>query len=57
VAALERIALSLRALAAAHIALQFMDGRRLAAAHDVQGDRLVGVAAEAFDFEVEIAGH
>jgi hypothetical protein len=34
----------------------FVDRCRLPPPHDIQGDRLVGVAAEAFDFEVEVAG-
>jgi hypothetical protein len=56
VAALERIALKLGAVTASHVPLQFVDLCCLPPPHDIQGDRLVGVAAEAFDFEVEIAG-
>jgi hypothetical protein len=55
VAALERIALKLGAVTASHVPLQFVDLCCLPP-HDIEGDRLVGVAVQAFDFEVEIAG-
>src|SRR6185312_12043373 len=55
-AALERIALKLGAVTASHVPLQFVDGRRLPAAHDVQGDRLMRVAAKAFHFEIAKPG-
>jgi hypothetical protein len=41
VAAFERIALKFGAATTAHITLQFVDRRRLPAAHDVERDRLV----------------
>jgi len=52
VAALERITLKVGAPTAPHIALQLVDRRRLSPAHDVER----GVAAQAFDFEVQVAG-
>jgi hypothetical protein len=55
-AALERIAPDLRAILAAHVALQFVDGRRLRPTHDVQRHFLMRVAAEAADLEVEVSG-
>jgi hypothetical protein len=33
-----------------------MDGRGLRPAHDVEGDGLIGVAAEAADFEIAVSG-
>ena len=50
-APLERIAPNLRAVLAAHVPLQFVDGRRLRPADNVQGHCLVGVAAEAADLK------
>jgi hypothetical protein len=44
------------ALATAHVAFQFVDRRRLSPAYNIERDGLVGVAAEAFDFEVKVAG-
>src|SRR5258705_13802879 len=44
------------ALAAAHVAFEFMDRRRLRSPHDVEGDGLVRVAAKATDFEIAIPG-
>jgi hypothetical protein len=55
-AALVRIAPDFGALAAAHVAFEFMDRRRLRSPHDVEGNRLVRVAAKATDFEIEITG-
>ena len=55
-AALVRIAPNLRAVLAAHVALQFMDRRRLRSAHDVERDGLVRVAAKAFHFEIAVPG-
>jgi len=46
---------NLRAVLAAHVPLQFVDGRHLRPADDVQGHRLVGVAAKAADLKVEIS--
>src|SRR5438552_2744095 len=51
---LVRIAANLRAVLAPHVAFQFMDWRRLRPTHDIQRDRLVRLAAKAFDFEIEI---
>jgi hypothetical protein len=50
------IAANLRAILAAHIPLQLVYGSRLRPADDVQSPRLMGVAAEAADLEVEISG-
>jgi hypothetical protein len=55
-AALVGIAANLRAIAAAHVAFQFMDRRCLRAPHDVRGDGLVRVAAKTTDFEVAVPG-
>jgi hypothetical protein len=55
-AALVGIATDLRAILAAHAALQLMDRRRLRSSHDVQGDGLMRVAAEAFHFEIAKPG-
>jgi hypothetical protein len=54
-APLERIAPNLRAVFASHIALQFVDGRRLRPAHDVQGHCLMCLAPQAADLKMEIA--
>jgi hypothetical protein len=54
-APLERIAPNLRAVLAPHVPLQFVDGRRLRPAHDVQRHRLVSVAAEAADLKVKVS--
>ena len=43
----------LRAVLAAHVALQFVDWCCLRPAHDIQGDGLVRIAAEAPDFEIK----
>ena len=51
-AALVGIAPDLRALAAAHVAFEFVDRRCLRSAHDVEGNGLVRVAAKALDFEI-----
>jgi hypothetical protein len=44
-AALVRIAPDFGALAAAHVAFQFMDRHCFRSPHDVEGNGLVGVAA------------
>jgi hypothetical protein len=49
VAALVRISPHLRAVAAAHVAFEFMDRRCLRSPHDVEGNGLVGVAAKVAD--------
>jgi hypothetical protein len=49
-AALVRIAANLRAVLAAHVALHFVDRRRLRTAHNVERNGLVRVAAKAPDF-------
>jgi hypothetical protein len=55
-AALERIAPHLGAVLASHVAFQLMDRRRLRPPDVIQRDSLMRVAAEAFDFEIEITG-
>ena len=50
-AALVGIAPDFGALAAAHVAFEFMDRRRLRSPHDVERNGLMRVAAKAFDFE------
>jgi hypothetical protein len=52
-AALVRTAANLRAILAAHVPFQLLDRRRLGSAHNVQGDGVVYIAAEAADFEIE----
>jgi hypothetical protein len=53
-AALVRIAANLRAILAAHVALQFVDGRRLRPANGIERDGLMRVATEAADLKVNI---
>ena len=53
-AALVRIAAHFRAVLAPHVAFQLMDWRRLGPPHDVEGDGLMGIAAEAADFEIGV---
>jgi hypothetical protein len=65
-APLERIAAHLRAVLAAHATLEFMDGRRLRSAHDVEGNLTLdaspfrvpsasfGHASDTTRFDVEI---
>ena len=54
-ALLVRVTPDLRAILAAHVALHFMDGSRLRPPHDIQSYGLMGIAAQAFDFEISIA--
>src|SRR5215831_2027832 len=54
-AALVRISAHFRAVLAPHVAFQLMDWRRLGPPHDVEGDGLMGIAAEAADFEIGVA--
>jgi hypothetical protein len=49
------IAPNFGALAATHIAFEFMDRRCLRSPHDVEGNGLMRVAAKAFHFEMAIA--
>jgi hypothetical protein len=56
VASLEWVATNLRAVLATHVAFQFVDGRRLRPADDIQRRRLVRVAAKAADLKVKIPG-
>ena len=56
-AALVGIATDLRAILAAHVALQLVDRRRLRPPDDVQGDGLMRVAAETFHFEIADTRH
>jgi hypothetical protein len=44
------------ALAAAHVAFEFMNRRCVRSPHDVEGDGLVRTAAKAFDFEIAEPG-
>ena len=53
-AALIGITAHLRAVLAAHITLRLMDRRRLRAAHNVEGNGLMGIAAEAADLKIEV---
>jgi hypothetical protein len=54
VAALVGIAADLGTVPAAHVSFQLVNRRRLRPAHDIEGNRLVCVAAEAADLEVAI---
>jgi hypothetical protein len=54
VASLERVGLQLRAISTAHVTLELVDGCGLSPSDDVQRDRLVGAAAEAFDLKVSV---
>jgi hypothetical protein len=54
--ALEGTAPDLRAILAAHVSLELVDRRRLRPAHNVEGDRLMRVAAETANFEVAVSG-
>lgn len=55
-AALIRIAADLAAILAAHVSLELVNRRRLRPADNIEGNRLMGTAPEAFDFEIAIAG-
>src|SRR6476620_8401597 len=55
-ASLVGIAPDFGALAATHVAFEFMDRRCLRSPHDVKGNGLVGVAAKAFHFEIAKPG-
>ena len=55
-AALAWVPPDVRAISTTHIPFQFMDWRCLWSTHDIQCDCLMGVAAQAFDFEVEVTG-
>ncbi len=55
-APLEGIAPDFGALTAAHVAFEFMDRRCLRSPHDVEGNGLMRVAAQAFHFEVAKPG-
>src|ERR1700682_3270099 len=44
------------ALAAAHVAFEFMDGRCLWSPHDIEGNGLMRVAAKTFHFEIAKPG-
>jgi hypothetical protein len=55
-AALLRITTELRAVAAAHVSFKLVDRRRLRPADDVERDSLMGLAAEAANFQKAIAG-
>jgi hypothetical protein len=53
-AALVRIAAHLRAILAAHVTFQFVDGGGLRSPHNVERHGLVRVATEASDFEIAV---
>ena len=55
-ASLVSVAPDFGTLAAAHVALQLMNGRRLRSPHDVERDGLMRVAAKAFHFEIAEPG-
>jgi hypothetical protein len=48
------VAPNLRAVLAPHVSLQLMDWRALPPANDVERHRLMSIAAEAADFEIEV---
>jgi len=54
VAAFVRIALQPRAVAAPHVALELVNRHRLGAPDDVERDRLVGIAANATNLEINV---
>jgi hypothetical protein len=54
--ALERITTKLRTILAPHIAFQLVDWRSLWTTNNVQRHGLMSVAAETFDFKIEISG-
>lgn len=53
-APLERIAAHLRTVLAAHVPLKLVDRCRLRPPHDIEGDRLMGVATETAHFEIKV---
>jgi hypothetical protein len=53
--ALVGIAANLRAILAAHVTFQFVDGRCLRPANNVERHRLMGTAAEAADLKIAVA--
>src|SRR5258705_1406857 len=55
-ASLVGIAPDFGALAAAHVAFEFMDRRRLRSPNNVEGNSLIRVAAKAFHFEITKPG-
>ena len=55
-ASLVGIAPDFGALAAPHVAFQFMDRRCFRSPHDVEGNGLMRVAAEALYFEIAVPG-
>jgi len=55
-AALVVIAADGRAVLAAQVPLQFVDRRRLRPADGIEGNCLMGIAAEAADLQVKVAG-
>src|SRR3954468_12905844 len=55
-AALVGIAAQLRAVLAAHVALQLVNRRRLRTPDDIQRHGLVGIAAETPHFQIEVSG-
>jgi hypothetical protein len=55
-AALVGVPANLRAVLAAHVALQFVDGRCFRTSDNVERDGLMRFATQAFDFKVQVAG-
>lgn len=55
-AALVRIAAKLRAILATHVSFKLVHGCGLRTPHDVQRHGLMRIAAETFDFEIQISG-
>jgi len=54
-ATLVRIAAHLRAVLAAHVPFQFVNRRRLRSPHDVEGNRLMRVAAETTNLKIAVS--
>lgn len=55
-AALVRIVPDFGALAATHVAFEFVNRRCLRSPHDVEGNGLMRISAKATDFEIAIPG-
>ncbi len=50
------IAANFRTVLAAHVPFQLMDRRHLRPSHDIEGYRLVGIAAEASNLKISVSG-
>jgi hypothetical protein len=55
VTSLKWVSTNLRAILAAHVALQFVDERRFRPTHDIERDGLVRPAPQTFDFKIKIS--